>query len=120
MGGRFTKNSYNIEFIRSLLFVFDIENADDEERERLISSKNVNDQKELSDLFDEVLRSEFFAYKQKGREVLINTISYYLNKNDNFDRVFDRMTTYFDDDVVNQRRFMEVLLMCLQRYQLEG
>ncbi|WP_433736509.1 hypothetical protein [Pseudomonas putida] len=114
------KNLYNIENIRGLLFVFDIENADDEEREALIASKNVNDEKELTDLFDLVLRPEFFAYEQKGRETLINTVAYFLSENDNFDRVFERMTTYFDDAVVDQAKFMKVLLACLQRYQKEG
>jgi hypothetical protein len=99
------KKSYNIEIIRGLLFVFDIENADD---------------KELAELFDLVLRSEFFEYQQKGRETIVSTISYFLNQNDNFDRVFERMTTYFDDKVVDQTRFMKVLLGCLQRYQMEG
>nr|WP_256669359.1 hypothetical protein [Pseudomonas sp. C2B4] len=102
------------------MFVFDIENADDEEREALIASKNVNDEKELTDLFDLVLRSEFFAYEQTGRETLINTIAYFLNQDDDFNRVFERMTTYFDDDVVDQRKFMMVLVSCLRRYQLEG
>ncbi|WP_130907328.1 hypothetical protein [Pseudomonas sp. Sample_16] len=114
------KNSYNIEIVYGLLFVFDIENTDNEEREALIASKNVNDDKELVELFDLVLRSEFFAYKQKGREMLVDTIAYFINENDNFDRVFERMTTYFDDDVVDQSRFMKVLLGCLKRYQLEG
>ncbi|MNV20848.1 hypothetical protein D3C71_1117690 [compost metagenome] len=114
------KDLYNIASIRGLLFVFDIENADDEEREALIASKNVNDEKELADLFDLVLRPEFFAYEQKGRETLINTVAYFLNKNDNFDRVFERMTTYFDDEVVDRAKFMKVLLMCLQRYQKES
>ena len=114
------KKSYNIEIIRGLLFVFDIENADDEEREVIIASKDVNDDKELAELFDLVLRSEFFEYQQKGRGAMVSTISYFLNQNDNFDRVFERMTTYFDDKVVDQTRFMKVLLGCLQRYQMEG
>ncbi|MGE8069290.1 hypothetical protein [Pseudomonas sp. NPDC089569] len=111
------KELYNIESIRGLLFVFDIENADDEQREALIASKDVNDEKELADLFDMVLKPEFFAYEERGRENLISTIAYYLNKNDSFDRVFERMTTYFDDEVLDQKKFMRVLLVCLQRYQ---
>ncbi|MDZ5431232.1 hypothetical protein T3H00_00930 [Pseudomonas fluorescens] len=114
------KDLYNIASIRGLLFVFDIENADDDEREALIASKDINDEKELAELFDLVLKPEFFSYEQKGRETLINTIAYFLNKNDNFDRVFERMTTYFDDVVVDQAKFMRILLECLQRYQKEG
>ena len=114
------RDIYNIASIRGLLFVFDIENADDDAREALIASKNVNDEKELSDLFDLLLKPEFFAYEQKGRETLINTVAYFLNENDDFDRVFERMTTYFDDEVVDQVKFMKVLLVCLQRYQKEG
>ncbi|WP_419711355.1 hypothetical protein [Pseudomonas sp. NFX224] len=114
------KDLYNIASMCGLLFVFDIENADDEGREVLIASKNVHDEKELADLFELVLKPEFFAYEQKGRENLINTVAYFLNKDDNFDRVFERMTTFFDDEVVDHTKFMSVLLACLQRYQKEG
>ncbi|AKV06301.1 hypothetical protein B723_07800 [Pseudomonas fluorescens NCIMB 11764] len=111
------KDYYNIADIRSLLFVFDIENTDDEEREEIIVSKNVNDEKELSELFDVLIRPEFLVYKEKEREFLISTISYFLDVNDTFDQVFKKMTTYFDDEVIDQRKFMTILLGCLQRYQ---
>jgi hypothetical protein len=113
-------DSYNIADIRSLLFVFDIENTNDEVREEIIASKNVNDEKELVELFDILMRPEFLLYKEKERESLINTIAHFLDKNDPFDRVFERMTTYFDDEVVDRKKFMEVLLICLQRYQRDG
>lgn len=114
------KSLYDIEDIRGLLFVFDIENTDDEVREELITSKNVNDDQELAELFDLLLKPEFFAYKQRGRENLINTVAYFIDQDDSFDRVFERMTTYFDNDVADQTRFMKVLLECLQRYEMEG
>lgn len=110
-------SSYNIADIRSLLFVFDIENTNDEVREEIIASKNVNDEKELIELFDVLMRPEFLLYKEKEQEFLINTIAHFLDKNDPFDRVFERMTTYFDDEVVDRKKFMAVLLICLQRYQ---
>ena len=111
------KNSYDIADIRSLLFVFDIENTNDEVREEIITSKNVNDDRELAELFDILMRPEFLVYTERERESLINTIAYFLHEDDSFDRVFGKMTTYFDDEVIDQKKFMEVLLMCLQRYQ---
>ncbi|MHC8289343.1 hypothetical protein ACYZUD_21530 [Pseudomonas sp. XS1P51] len=111
------KNNYHIVDIRNLLFVFDIENTDDESREKIIVSKNVNDEKELSELFDILLKPEFFAYREKERESLISTVAHFLDINDSFDRVFEKMTTYFDDEVADQRKFMKVLLVCLRRYQ---
>ena len=54
------KNSYNIWDVRSLLFVFDIENTRDLKREEIIVSKDVNDENELAELFDLLLRPEFF------------------------------------------------------------
>jgi hypothetical protein len=110
-------NSYNIADIRGLLFVFDIENTNDDVREEIISSKNVNDEKELVELFDLLMRSEFLIYKERERVSLINTIAHFLDFDDSFDRVFNKMTTYFDDEVIDQRKFMEVLLGCLKRYQ---
>lgn len=113
------KTNYQIVDIRNLLFVFDIENTDDEFREKYIVSKNVNDEKELAELFDVLLRPEFLLI-QYGRESLINTVAHFLDINDSFDRVFDKMTTYFDDEVVDQREFMKILLVCLRRYQQDG
>lgn len=67
-----------------------------------------------------MLRPEFFAYAMRERESLINTVAHFLDINDSFDRVFDKMTTYFDDEVVDQREFMKILLVCLRRYQQDG
>ena len=111
------KASYSIDDIRGLLFVFDIENTDDEEREEVIASKNVNDDGELSALFDILIKPEFFVYREKEQKFLINTIEHFIDLDDDFDRVFKKMTTYFDDEVIDQRRFMVILLRCLQRYQ---
>lgn len=106
--------------IRGLLFVFDIENTHDLERETIIVSKNVNDDKELSELFDALLRQEFFIYSEQERIRLIETLSYFLEAGDSFDEIFSRMDTYFDDDVKDQRRFMKVLINCLERYHNQG
>ncbi|MDL5602213.1 hypothetical protein QS468_56540 [Bacillus subtilis] len=114
------KVSYEIVDIKNLLFVFDIENTRDEEREKIIVSKNVNDDVELSELFDALLKSEFLDYTPREQVSLTDTIAHFLKEGDSFDRVFGRMTTYFDDDVLDQRRFMQVLLKCLVKYQLES
>lgn len=108
---------YTLWSIRGLLFVFDIENAHDLEREEIIVSKNVNDEGELCELFDVLLRPEFFNYSEGERMLLIETLSFFLKEGDNFDGVFKKMDTYFDEDVKDQRQFMAVLLSCLKRYQ---
>lgn len=114
------KVSYEIVDIKNLLFVFDIENIRDDERERVIASRNVNDDEELTELFDVLLKSEFLEYTLEEQASLTDTIAHFLKEGDSFDRVFGRMTTYFDDDILDQRRFMQVLLKCLVRYQLEN
>lgn len=111
---------YTLWSIRGLLFVFDIENTHDLEREEIIVSKNVNDNKELAELFDTLLRPEFFIYSEQERISLIETLSYFLEVGNSFDEVFSKMDTYFDDDVKDQRQFMKVLLGCLERYQSQG
>ncbi|TFB41687.1 hypothetical protein [Pseudomonas sp. F01002] len=103
--------------LRSLLFVFDIENTKSEAREEIITSKNVNDDCELAELFDLLLRSDFLKYRPDERQWFVDTILYFLDLGDNFDEVFTRIDTYFDSEVEDQRRFMKVLLERLRFYQ---
>lgn len=113
------KRQPKLSILRGLLFLFDIDNVDDVEREKIIVSKNVNDEAELAELFDMLMRSEFTAYSDSDREWYIDTLVYYLGLEGSFDSVFDKLTTYFDDEVEDQRKFMQVLLECLLRYQSE-
>ncbi|MBV4484340.1 hypothetical protein HU727_001915 [Pseudomonas sp. SWRI153] len=106
--------------LRGLLFLFDIENTHDDEREKIIVSKNVNDKEELASLFDVLMRPEFLSYSKPERQWCIDTLKYYLGVGDSFDAVFAKITTYFDEDVEDQRQFMQVLLECLVRYQQEN
>jgi hypothetical protein len=106
--------------LRSLLFAFDIENTKSEEREKIIVSKDVNDDRELAELFDLLLKPDFLVYRPDERQWFIDTILYYLGVGENFDEVFTRVDTYFDDEVKDQRRFMKVLLDRLKCYQLEN
>ncbi|WP_395608014.1 hypothetical protein [Pseudomonas sp. B22129] len=110
------KNKPSMSIIRGLLFTYDIENTDDIERERLISSKNVNDEKELSELFDKLTKPEFLSYTKTEQEWFINSIEHYLSTSDNFDEVFKTMATYFSTPINNQRDFMLVLLSRLKKY----
>lgn len=110
----------NMSVLRSLLFVFDIENTRSEEREEIIVSKDVNDDFELAELFDVLLRPDFLVYRSDERQWFVDALQYYLNAGDDFNEVFTRMDTYFDDDIHDQRRFMKVLLSCLRQYQSEG
>lgn len=102
--------------LRSLLFLFDIENTQDDAREKIIVSKNVNDERELAELFDALMEPEFASYSYEERVWCIETVTHYLEVGDSFDAVFKKVTTYFDDDVKDQRQFMQVLLNCLQNY----
>lgn len=93
------KNSYNIWDIRSLLFVFDIENTRDLKMEEIIVSRDVNDEQELTELFDVLMHPEFFIYSKKERKLLIDTLVHFLDCGDSFDGVFSKIDTYFDGDV---------------------
>lgn len=109
-----------LSIIRSLLFTYDIENAKDIERETLIISKNVNDDKELAGLFDELTKPEFVLYGVEERQWYIDTLKYFLGTGDSFDSVFYLFDNYFDDEIIDKRQFMKVLLECLVRYQAEA
>lgn len=106
--------------LRSLLFVFDIENTIDEAREGFIVSKNVNCDSELVELFDELLKPDFLVFQFHERAWFIDKLSFYLIAGNEFDEIFSRITTYFDDEVKDQRQFMRVLLASLMRYQAES
>lgn len=108
-----------LSILRGLLFLFDIDNIDSDEREEIIVSKNINDETELAELFDMLMRPEFISYSNSDREWYIDTLIYYLDIGESFDSVFDKITTYFDDEVEDRRKFMQVLLNCLLRYQAE-
>lgn len=105
--------------LRGLLFLFDIDNTRDDAREKIIVSKNVNDKEELAELFDILMKPEFLSYTFHEREWCIDTLKHYLEAGDSFDAVFTKITTYFDDDVADQRQFMQVLLSCLLRYHID-
>lgn len=103
-----------------LLFVFNVENVHSDEREEIIVSKNINDDAELSELFDVLLRPEFLSCPPGAQEKYIETINYYLEAGDTFDDLFDGMDTYFDQEIYDQRHFMKILLSCLKRYSSEA
>lgn len=111
------KNKPSMSIIRGLLFTYDIENTDDLEREILIASKDINNDKELSELFDELTKPEFLSYTKNEQEWFIDSIDHYLSINDSFDTVFKTMATYFSTPVNNQRKFMQTLLSCLKQYK---
>lgn len=110
------KNKPSMSIIRGLLFTYDIENTDDLEREKIISSRNINDDKELVKLFDELTKPEFLLYTSIEQEWFIDSISHFLATNDNFDAVFKTMSTYFSAPVTDQKNFMRILLSCLRNY----
>lgn len=110
----------SMSIIRGLLFTYDIENTDDLEREARIASADVNDEKELTELFDDLTKPEFLIYTTSEQDWFITSIEHFLAVSDNFDDVFKRMTTYFSAEIVDQREFMRVLLRCLQHYKIES
>lgn len=113
-------DSYDLHCVWRLLFVFSIENTNDVAREEIITSKNVSDDKELSQLFDLLIRPDFLCHSSKEQILLIDTLAYFLGCDDSFDRVFLNLDTCFDQKVEDQRRFMRVLLASLTKYRAES
>lgn len=110
------KRKPETSIIRGLLFTYDIENTDDLAREELISSKNINIEKELLELFDALTKPDFLERTKSEREWLIESIEHFLSIDDNFDAVFKTMVTYFCEPVADQRAFMNTLLTRLKQY----
>ncbi|MBV4455286.1 MULTISPECIES: hypothetical protein [Pseudomonas] len=110
------KNKPSLSIIRGLLFTYDIENTDDIEREKFIASKNINNEKELIELFDKLTKPDFQNYTKAEQEWFIDSITHFLAINDSFDSIFKTMATYFSAPVIDQNKFMQVLLNCLKNY----
>ena len=110
------KSKPSMSIIRGLLFTYDIENTDDLAREKLISSKDINNEIELIELFDKLTKPDFLAYTRTEQEWFITSITYFLATSENFDAAFKTMATYFSTHVIDQRKFMQVLLTCLKHY----
>ena len=105
--------------IQGLLFTYCIENARNPGREELIAFTDVNNSKELKELFDKLTRPEFIRYKYEERQRHIHTLEYFLDTDEKFEGVFYLFDTYFKDKIFDKRQFMKVLLECLKRYNLE-
>ena len=69
------KRPPSFSIIRGLLFTYDIENTDDLERESLIASKNINDEKELMELFDELPSRNFCLTQSQNKNGLLNRLN---------------------------------------------
>ena len=109
----------SMSIIRGLLFTYDIENTDDLKREELIASINVNNEKELAELFNKLTRPEFLMYTHLEQNWFIDSIEHFLAAGDSFNSVFEKMATYFSTEIIDQRKFMQVLLRRLKHYNLK-
>ena len=110
----------SMSIIRGLLFTYDIENTDDLKREELIASINVNNEKELAKLFNKLTRPEFLTYTHLEQNWFIDSIEHFLAAGDSFNSVFEKMATYFSTEIIDQRKFMQVLLRRLKHYNLKA
>jgi hypothetical protein len=114
------KKKPDLEILRGLLFTYCIENTKNLEREETIASKNINDETELSELFDTLTKPEFLSYREDEQLWFIETIEHYLSTDEDFESVFYLFDTYFEDDIIDKRHFMTVLLKCLNTYKSEA
>ncbi|MGY3026023.1 hypothetical protein ACVWXR_003858 [Pseudomonas lurida] len=107
----------DLEILQGLLFTYSIENTKNLEREEIIASKNINNETELSELFDELTKPDFLSYREDEQEWFIETIQHFLSANNDFESVFYLFDTYFEDNIIDKRGFMKTLLNCLKKYQ---
>ncbi|MCD7036831.1 hypothetical protein LRQ11_02280 [Pseudomonas sp. MAFF 311095] len=106
--------------IQGLLFTYCVENTKNPDREEFIATTNINDDKELEILFNKLTKPEFVRYKVNERQRHIKNLEHLLKTDENFESVFHLFDTHFDDEIVDKRRFMEVLLKCLKQYHKEA
>ncbi len=114
------KRQPKLTILRGLLFTYCIENTTDVEREGIIVSKDVNNPKELAELFDALTKSEYFSYREDEQQWYIDTLEYFLSTDEDFESVFYLFDTYFEDEILDKRAFMAVLLERLKSYMSEA
>lgn len=107
----------DLEILQGLLFTYSIENTKDLKREEIIVSKDINNETELSELFDELTKPDFLSHREDEQEWFIETIQHFLSANNDFESVFYLFDTYFEDNIIDKRGFMKTLLNCLKKYQ---
>ncbi|MBD8094642.1 hypothetical protein IFT48_32090 [Pseudomonas fluorescens] len=109
-----------ISTIQGLLFTYCIENSRNTDREELIALTDVNNPKDIYELFDKLTKPEFIKYKHEEMQRHIHTIEYFLNSDEDFESVFYLFDTYFEDEILDKRAFMAVLLDRLKSYMSEA
>lgn len=109
-----------LSITQGLLFTYCTENSRDSAREAFISSKNVNNEQELRELFEKLTKPEFMRYKIDERSWHINTLLHFLATEENFESVFYLFDTYFTDEISDKRKFMKILLEALLGYDAEA
>ena len=114
------KRRPQLSILQGLLFTYCIENTRNLKREEIIASKNINNPRELTELFDALTKPEFYTYTHEEQDWFIETIRHYLLTDETFDSVFYLFDTYFEDDINDNRAFMKTLLDCLTRYKTEA
>jgi len=63
----------DLEILQGLLFTYSIENTKDLKREEIIVSKDINNETELSELFDELTKPDFLSYREDEQEWFITS-----------------------------------------------
>ncbi|RUP84286.1 hypothetical protein D8M40_12355, partial [Corynebacterium propinquum] len=114
------KNKQKLSILRGLLFTYCVENSKNLEREETIASKDINSAKELAELFDILTKPEFLSYREDEQQWLIETIQHFLETGENFESVFYLFDTYFEDEILDKRAFMETLFERLKIYNSEA
>lgn len=109
-----------LSITQGLLFNYCTESSQDLETQAYITSKNVNNEQELIELFEKLTRPGFIKYKSNERRWHINTLQHYLATEENFESVFYLFDTYFTDEISDKRKFMKVLLESLLSYDAEA
>ncbi|MFP3497938.1 hypothetical protein SB759_27320 [Pseudomonas sp. SIMBA_059] len=114
------KNKPKLSILRGLLFTYCVENSKNLEREETIASKDVNSSKELAELFDILTKPEFLSYREDEQQWFIETLQHFLEAGESFESVFYLFDTYFEDEILDKRSFMETLLERLKIYNSEA
>lgn len=94
----------------SLLFTYSIESSDNPEKEILIASKNVTNDKELAESFIKFTKPEFTLYGHEERQSYIDTSRHFLKTNEDFEAALLLFDTYFDDEVIDKNTLHESAL----------
>ncbi len=111
------KKSKELMSLLSLLKVFDVNFANDEDCMK-IQGLDVNNSADVIKAVNTLLLPEYSIYSQDAQDRLLESLRKYTsNPDEDFELLFEEIALVFDDEVIDKRAFMSALLVGIESFK---